>query len=31
VGFRHIPAERIRPSPYVRANVYMEMTLGGSI
>ena len=27
VGFRHLPAEKIKPSPYTRANVYMEMTL----
>ena len=27
VGFRHLPAEQVRPSPYARANVYMEMTL----
>ncbi len=27
VGFRHLPAERIKPSPYARANVYMEMDL----
>jgi GNAT superfamily N-acetyltransferase len=27
VGFRHLPAEQIKPSPYTRANVYMEMTL----
>jgi GNAT superfamily N-acetyltransferase len=31
VGFRHVPAGRVQPSPYVRANVYMEMTLGASI
>ena len=27
VGFRHLPGEKVAPSPYVRANVYMEMTL----
>jgi hypothetical protein len=27
VGFRHLPAEQVKPSPYTRANVYMEMTL----
>ena len=27
VGFRHLPPERIQPSPYARANVYMEMNL----
>jgi GNAT superfamily N-acetyltransferase len=27
LGFRHIPPERIKPSPYARANVYMEMFL----
>ncbi len=27
VGFRHIPAERITPSPYARADVYMELSL----
>jgi putative acetyltransferase len=26
-GFRHLPPERIVPSPYVRANVFMEMEL----
>jgi putative acetyltransferase len=25
LGFRHLPAERITPSPYVRANVFMEL------
>ena len=24
MGFRHLPPERIVPSPYDRANVYME-------
>jgi N-acetylglutamate synthase-like GNAT family acetyltransferase len=27
VGFRHVPANRVKPSPYARANVYMEMLL----
>jgi putative acetyltransferase len=27
VGFRHLPAERIVPSPYSRANVFMELML----
>ena len=27
VGFRHLPPERITPSPYARADVYMEMLL----
>jgi putative acetyltransferase len=27
VGFQHVPGERVVPSPYVRANVYMEMAL----
>ena len=27
VGFRHIPAERLTPSPYARADVHMEMLL----
>ena len=26
-GFRHLPTERIVPSPYARANVYMELYL----
>jgi putative acetyltransferase len=25
VGFRHLPPERVPPSPYARANVFMEM------
>lgn len=25
VGFRHVPPERVVPSPYTRANVYMEL------
>lgn len=27
VGFRHIPPERVPPTPYTRANVFMEMAL----
>jgi ribosomal protein S18 acetylase RimI-like enzyme len=27
MGFRHLPAERIVPSEYVRADVYMELFL----
>lgn len=27
VGFRHLPPERLEPSPYARANVFMEMHL----
>ena len=27
LGFRHLPAERVVPSPYARADVYMEMFL----
>jgi putative acetyltransferase len=27
IGFRHIPADRVTPSPYHRANVFMEMIL----
>jgi putative acetyltransferase len=27
VGFQHLPPERIVPSPYARADVYMEMIL----
>jgi GNAT superfamily N-acetyltransferase len=27
VGFRHLPPERLEPSPYTRANVFMEMHL----
>jgi GNAT superfamily N-acetyltransferase len=27
VGFRHLPPERVTPSPYARADVYMEMLL----
>jgi putative acetyltransferase len=29
VGFRHIPPERVEPSPYVRADVHMELLLAG--
>ena len=25
LGFRHLPPEQVHPSPYARANVYMEM------
>ncbi len=27
VGFRHLPPESVPPSPYVRANVFMELPL----
>ena len=27
LGFRHVPPERMVPSPYARANVFMEMLL----
>lgn len=27
IGFQHIPPSRIVPSPYARADIYMEMTL----
>jgi putative acetyltransferase len=27
LGFRHLPPERIEPSPYARANVFMELNL----
>jgi putative acetyltransferase len=27
VGFQHLPPERVTPSPYARADVYMEMWL----
>lgn len=27
LGFRHLPPERVHPSPYARANVYMELLL----
>ena len=28
LGFQHLPPERIAPSPYSRANVFMELLLG---
>jgi putative acetyltransferase len=28
LGFRHLPPELVNPSPYARANVYMELLLG---
>jgi len=28
LGFRHLPVERVQPSPYARADVYMELLLG---
>jgi GNAT superfamily N-acetyltransferase len=30
VGFSHIPPERVPPSPYTRANVFMEMSSNGA-
>lgn len=30
VGFCHLPPERITPSPYARANVFMELILTGT-
>jgi GNAT superfamily N-acetyltransferase len=27
LGFRHLPPERVEPSPYARANVFMELYL----
>ncbi len=27
LGFRHVPPERVVPSPYARANVFMELVL----
>ena len=27
LGFRHLPPERVVPSPYARANVFMEKLL----
>lgn len=27
LGFKHVPEERVAPSPYARADVYMEMIL----
>jgi putative acetyltransferase len=29
VGFRHLPQERVTPSPYARADVFMELLLEG--
>ena len=29
VGFQHLPPDKVVPSPYARANVYMEMRIGG--
>jgi len=29
VGFRHIPDDRVGPSPYARCDVWMELYLGG--
>jgi GNAT superfamily N-acetyltransferase len=26
-GFRHLPPERVAPSPYARSSVYMEMAI----
>lgn len=31
MGFCHVPAERIVPSPYARANVYMELFLDRAV
>jgi GNAT superfamily N-acetyltransferase len=28
LGFRHLPPERVKPSPYARSNVQMELTFG---
>jgi hypothetical protein len=28
LGFKHLAPERVIPSPYARANVYMELWLG---
>ena len=30
LGFRHLPPERVTPSPYARASVYMERLLSDS-
>jgi putative acetyltransferase len=30
MGFRHLPPERVEPSPYARANVFMEMHLSAA-
>jgi hypothetical protein len=27
LGFRHVPAELVVPSPYARADVFMKMSL----
>lgn len=27
VGFRHLPPEQVTPSPYARANIYMDLKL----
>ncbi len=27
IGFQHIPPSRVEPSPYARADIYIEMTL----
>jgi GNAT superfamily N-acetyltransferase len=27
LGFRHLPPEQVHPSPYARADVYMELLL----
>ena len=29
LGFRHLPPERVEPTPYARANVFMELDLTG--
>jgi putative acetyltransferase len=29
LGFRHLPPERVEPTPYARANVFMELNLNG--
>ncbi len=30
LGFQHLPPEKVHPSPYARAEVYMELLLGTS-
>lgn len=30
LGFQHLPAERVTPSPYTRANVFMELLAPGT-
>ena len=30
VGFRHLPPEKIQPSPYARATIFMELDLSAS-